>query len=114
MADRDLAEADLARDLGQASLVIDEAPAVDQNDGHGAEARRMGRFQISPRLRLVQRTIDGAVGGQALVDLDHAVVKLIVQADVAREQLGPGLPADPQGVAEPGGDRQHGRLTLAL
>ncbi|MNE02076.1 hypothetical protein D3C80_945390 [compost metagenome] len=114
MTDRHLLEADLARDLGQPRLMGGEAPAMDQDDGDGPETCRMGRCEVGPRLVFVQRAIQRAVSGDALVDLDHAIIELIVQDDVTDEQFGPGLPADPERIAEPGRDGQQGRLALAF
>ncbi|MNS62981.1 hypothetical protein D3C72_960640 [compost metagenome] len=114
MTDRNLLEPDFARDLGQPRFMGGEAPAMDQDDGDGPETRCMGRCEVGPRLVFVQRAIQRAVSGDALVDLDHAIIELIVQDDVAHEQFGPRLPADPQGVAEPGRDGQQRRLSLAF
>ena len=114
MTDRNLFEADLAGDLAQPALMVCEAPAVDQDDGHGPEPGRPRRREVGSRPVLVQGPIDGAVGPHPFVDLDDPVVELVVEHDVAGEQIGPALPADPQGVADAAGDGQRHGFALAL
>ena len=114
VADRDLGEADLARDGRDPRLVVGEAEAVQQHDGDGAEAFVERRLQARPRGGLVQRPQHGPLDTHPLVDLDDAVVEGFRLDDVALEQLGPRLVADPQGVGVARRDRQHRRLALAL
>ena len=62
----------------------------------------------------VQRTLDGAVGANALVDLDNALVEHVRLDDVARENLRPRLIADAQRVAKTLGDEKERAVTLAF
>jgi hypothetical protein len=114
MADRHLGEADLAGDRRHPRLVVGEAKAVQQHDGHGAEALVEDLLETGASGCLVQRTQHRPLDADPLVDLDHAGVKGLGLDDVAVEQLGPGLVADAQGVGMALGDRQDGRLAGPL
>ena len=57
---------------------------------------------------------DGAVGGDAFVDLDDAFVERLGQFDLAGEDPRAVLIGDPQRVAEAAGDDESGALALAL
>ena len=114
MAGRDLGEADLAGDLGDALLVAGKAVAVHGDDGDGTEPLLVGGGERLARLRLVERPVDAAVGHQPFVDLHHLGVELFGQDDVAGEDVGTILVADSQTVAETAGDGQHGGRALAL
>ena len=114
VAHRDLGEADLGRDLGHGQLVLVVAVAVHQHDRDRAIAGGERRLQIGAGALPVERLLDRAVGAQALLDLDRAGVELLRQHDVAGEDVGPVLVADPQHVAEAAGDREHGGRALAL
>ena len=57
---------------------------------------------------------DGAVGGDAFVDLDDAFVEQFREFDLAGEDAGAVLVGDAQGVAEAAGDDQEGALALAF
>ena len=114
MAHRKLGEPDFARDLRHRRLVIGPAPAVHQHDGERAVAGGIGRLQVRARLRLVERPHHLPAGSHPFLDLHDMLVERLGQDDVARENVGPRLVADPQRVAEPPGDRQRHRLALAL
>ena len=66
------------------------------------------------RRRLVEGRQDGAVLGHPLVDFDDRAVEGLGFDDLSGEDVGAGLPADGQGVAQPARDGQGRRLALAL
>ena len=78
-----------------------------RDDPPGKKRRRVpvGRF-------FVQRSQDGAVGRQPLVDLDDLLVQRLRSPDIEREQVGALLGADAQEVAEPARDEQRRRRSL--
>ena len=55
-----------------------------------------------------------AVGHDALVDLEHALVEHLGQHDLAREDVGPVLVGDAQRVGEAARDHQQHAIALAL
>ncbi len=114
MAGRDLGEADVARDLGDAPLVLGEAIAVHEDDGDRADAGVERLLQREAGGLLVERRQHPAVRIDALVDLDHALVQHLRQDDAAGEQLRPVLVADAQRVGEALGDGEHHPVALAL
>ena len=114
VADRDLGEAERARQLGERQLMRVVAIAVHQHDRQRAPAARQTRREIGLGLGQVDRPLDRAVGAHALLDLDHVGVQHLGQHDVPGEDVGAVLVADAQRVAEAGGDREHGRLPAPL
>ena len=76
------------------------AEAVQERDGYGVDARRRAPRSSVARSGLVERRQHRAVGVDALVDLDDAVVQRRGHVECAREQVGPLLVADQQRVAE--------------
>ena len=114
MTDRNLFEADLAGERGQPPFVVVEPPAVDQDDGDRPKPGCSCGRQIQARPVLVQRSVQGSLGPHPLVDLNDPVIELVIQHDVAGEQVRPALPADAQGVAEAARDSEDDRFTLAL
>ncbi len=114
VADRDLSEADLAGDRRHPRLVVGEAKAVEQHDGHGAEAVVEGGLQACAGGHLVQPTQHRTLDGDPLVDLDDVGVESLGLDDVAVEQPGPSLITDAQGVSVALGDGQDRRLAGAF
>ena len=114
MARGDLAKADLARQIGERRLVRRPAPAVHQNDGQRAIALVVGALKAGACRLRIERPQHLALGGDPFVHLDDMAVERLGKHYVPREDVGPRLVADPQGVAEPGGDRQRHPLSLAL
>ena len=109
-----LGEAHLARDTRRRGLMRAEAPAVQEDDGAGADAGVQGLLQRGAQCRLVQRRDQITVRAHAFLGLRHLLVQQFGQQDAAVEQARPGLVGNAQGVAEtPGGDQQR-RFTLAL
>ena len=100
VADRDLAEADVARELGKRRLVGVMAVAVHQHDRERAQAAGEGGAEIGARALEVERAQHRAIGADALVDLDHLGVEQLGQHDVAREDVRAVLVADPERIAE--------------
>jgi hypothetical protein len=107
VTDRDLGEANLARDRRDLRLVVGEPKAVQRHDGNGPEAGVEGGLQPRAGVRLVKRPQHRALDVDPLVDLDHAGVQRLGLDDAAIEQPRPGLVADAQGVGVAPGDRQH-------
>ncbi len=87
---------------------------MHEDDGDGADAVVVGGLQQRAGAFEVERRLDGAVGADALFDLDDALIEHFRQHDLAREQVRAGLIADAQLVAESAGGRQQGAVALAL
>ena len=114
MADRDLRETEVSRDLRQPHLMIGVAPAVHEDDRQRVNSVRANRPQSCSCLILVDRAQDLAINADPLVDLDDAFIEHRWQHDVPREDVGPRLVADPQRIAEPPGHRQRDPFALAF
>ncbi len=114
MADRHLGEAQPAREIGGVALMPGKAVAMQEDDRRRADAGSVSGSKIGFEPRQIERGQHLALGGDALVGLDDALVELLRQDDMALEQLRPVLIADAQRVAEAPGDHQHGALALAL
>ncbi len=114
VAHRDLGEADLVGERGDQPLVRGIAIAMHQHDRRGADAGGEGGGEIGAHARFVGRAQDLALGGDALVDFDDALVERLGQHDLASEQLGPVLVADAQRVGEALGDDQERAFAFAL
>ena len=71
-------------------------------------------LQLVSRRALVQRTEDRPVAGDTLGHLYHPLRQLLGQHDVAREDVRPGLRADPQRVAEARGNGQRQPFAFAF
>ena len=108
MAGRDLGEADGARQCFGALLVRRIAIAVHEIDRGDAEAIVIGRLQSRARCRLRRTVAAFAIGGDALVDLDHTLIEWHGQHDGAGEQLRPVLVPDAKRIGEASsGDEQR-------
>jgi hypothetical protein len=114
VANRDLGEADLARERGDLTLVLGPAIAVQEDDRGRAYAGGEGRFHVAPRRLEVWRAQHLALCGDTLVDLDDALVEKLGQDDVAREELRPVLVGNAELVGEAFRDDEERALTLAL
>jgi hypothetical protein len=114
VAGADLGEADLPGDARGGLLVRGEAVAVQEDDGHAAQAGVEGGLQLPAQMGLVQRLHHVALRADALLGLDHAAVQQLRQHDAPVEQARAVLVGDAQRVAKAArGDQQRG-LALAL
>ena len=114
VADRDLSEAEIARDGCQPRLMVGIAPAVHQDDGNGVVAVVAECLECVAGRRFVERPDDRAIRADPLVDLNHRFVEHRRQNDVPREDVGPRLGADPERIAKSARDRQRNALALAF
>ena len=114
VADRYLGKADRAGERSENALVLRITVAVHEHDRAGANALRMRRAQLDLGASKIDHPYDFAMGSDALVDLDHALVDRTRKNDLADEKLGPVLIRDAQRIPEATGDREHGALPLAL
>ena len=114
MRDRNLAEADLAREFGDLDLVVVVAVAVDEHDRDRFDTVPLGLLQRLAGAFEVDRDQLLAIRRIALVDLDHALVQELGQHDMAGEEEGPVLVADTERVAEPLGNQEDRAVALAL
>ena len=87
---------------------------MQEGDGHALETLGPGGGEVTGQGALVQRRDDRAVGGQALVRLDHAGMEGKRLDDIEGEEFGPGLVADGQGVGETRRSHQQGARAGAL
>ena len=114
VADRNLPEPHLPRDTGERGLVRRKLPAVHQHDRNGAQPAVERGLQHGAGLIFVQRSQHRAIGHDPLVDFRDLREQGCRQVDPAREDVGPFLRADAQGIAEPARDRQQRRFPLAF
>lgn len=89
-------------------------PAMHEQDCDSSIPVGKGGIEVRPRGGFVEYRLERAVGPYALVDLDHVLVQLVRQLDMPRENLGPGLIADPERIAEPARHRQRHPFALAF
>ncbi|CUI79353.1 Uncharacterised protein [Achromobacter xylosoxidans] len=111
---RHLGEADLARDAGGALLVAGGVPGVHEDDGDGADAAVVRRLHVTAQRGLVQVADHFAVGGDALVGLDHGFVEHFRQQHIAVEQARAVLVGNAQAVAETARGHQQRAFALAF
>src|SRR5690606_38607286 len=95
-------------------LVLGPAIAVEEDDRRRAYARREGRPEIAPRRLEVGGAQHLAFGGDALVDLDDALVEKLGQDDAPREELRAVLVGDAELVGEAARRDEDRALALAL
>ena len=112
--DRDLAEADPPRQCGRQPLVFRVPIAMQEADGHRPDTRFKGRCQRRAGAFGIEGGDDLALGRDPFLHLRHPLVEQLRQHDLAGEQPGPVLIADPQCIAETAGDQQQGPVALAL
>ncbi len=110
----DLREPDGGGDRRDPLLVRGVPVAVQADHGDGAVPGRVGRPQLPFDGVGVQRPDQLAVRADPLGRLDHPVVERLGEDDMPVEDARPVLVGDPQRVAEPLGDHQHGRLAVPL
>jgi hypothetical protein len=114
MADRNLREAEVASDPGEALLMLGVTPAVYQDDCQRVETFGPQGGDSAGRSRFVQRSNHRAVCPDPLVDFDNGLVQHRRQYDVPRKNLRPGLVADAQRIPKATRDRQRQPFALAL
>ena len=114
VADRYLCEPDLFGNHCQPFFVGRKTVRMHEHDGDRAVTLIIGLLQSLARLVLSQRAFDRAIGAHPLIDLDRAGIELFGQNDVAGENVGPVLVADPQTIGEPACDGQKGGRAFAL
>jgi len=102
------------RDLAGLQLMRGIEIGVQKRDGRRVEAICHGGAQPGFQPGAVQRPQSRAGGIQPFVGLDHARVQRLRLGDVEGEQLGPGLVADSQGVAETARGHEQGLGALAF
>ena len=100
MAFGDLRKAERAGDPADHALVLGVAVGVHEHDRDRVEALRAPLSQRHAHRLGVGRGLDGPVGQHALVDLDHARIKLFGLDDGLGEDFGARLVADLERVAE--------------
>jgi hypothetical protein len=98
------------RDLGGLELVLRKPNPMQQHDRDAVDPGCARVREVALQLRRVERLEYSAVRVDALRRADDARIQHFRQADVEREDLGPLLAADPNGVLEPGRDDEHRRL----
>lgn len=112
--ERDLREADACRQFADGLFVGGVEVTVHADDGDGPDPGVVGLLKGPGKGVQVGGAQDRAVGGDPLVDLDHAFVEQLGQFDRAGEDVGAVLVGDAQGVAEASGDDEEGALSLAF
>jgi len=103
-----------AGDLGHAGLVIGVQICVQKGYGNRAQPRVITRLQGGACGLFVQRRDHTAIGIKAFGNLGHLFVQKIGPLDMKGKQIGSGLIADPQKVAEPFGHKKQNPLAFAL
>ncbi len=100
VARRHLGEADLFRQRRQRRLVRGPAPAVHQDDRDRPISCLISAYKGGAGFLEIERAKYFALRAHPLVDLDDLLVKRFGQDDPAGEDVGPGLVADSERVAE--------------
>ncbi|OQC04256.1 MAG: hypothetical protein BWX79_02528 [Alphaproteobacteria bacterium ADurb.Bin100] len=114
VAGADLGEAHLPGDARGRLFVRGEAVAVQEDDGHAAQAGVKCGLQLRAQMAFIERLHHVALRADAFLGLDHAAVQQFGQHDAPVEQARAVLVSDAQRVAKPArGDQQRG-LALAL
>jgi hypothetical protein len=114
VADRHLREVHVARELGDAPLMLRIAVSVHEYDRHRLNAVGHGALELGAHRGKVQLALDRAVGADTLVDLEHLLEQHFRLDDVLGENLRPRLVADAQRVAETLGGEKKRAVALAL
>ncbi len=109
-----LVETKLAREFGDALLVVAVAVGVHQHDCDGDDAVFFGADQFGAHRLEIERTFDSAIGTHAFIDLDHALVQHVRLDDMLGKDLRPRLVADAQRVAKALGDEKQRPVALAF
>lgn len=87
MADGNLREADLTRQLCHEFLVLRIAIAMNEHDGRRANPARIRGFQVAPSRSQIDGPQHLTLRGHALIDLDQLLVKQLRQLAAAIEQI---------------------------
>ena len=95
-----MSEADRAGEFSRLSFVVRVAVAVQEYDGHGANAGVVSVFQRRASAGGLEGNQDFPVGRNPLAHFRHPFVQQFRQHDLTGEQLGPVLITDTQGVAK--------------
>ena len=114
VAGTDLGKADLASDLGRALFMGGVQIGVQPGDGHSVQAAGIGVGQCLAQGGFVQRLQDIAIGVEPLVHFGDLLVEQFGPLNVEVKELGAGLVADKQKVAETFGDQQQNVFALAF
>ena len=114
MACRNLGEAERAAHLRQRLLVLGVLPGVHQHHGDRVDAVGARLFERRLDRTEIEQPFHAAVGADALVHLDDALIELFRQHDLLGEDIGTGLIGDAQRVAEAPGDEQQHAVALAF
>ena len=112
--DRDLAKADLARDVGRDSLVLRVAIAMQERDRRTVEAAGMRCAQVGAQSFCIERLEHFASRIQSFTRFDHFAVQQLGKTDMSGEKLWAILIADAKCIAESCSDDEHGAFALAL
>ena len=114
MADRNLREARLVREPRGLALMVGMRISMHEHDGDGIDAVGAASFERSARSGKIERSLDAAVGADALRHLGDARIEHRRLLYSAREDLWPRLVADLERVAEPFAHEQQNAVALAL
>ena len=87
---------------------------MQQHDGDAVEAGSARGLEVARELRRVERLEHSPVRVDALGGADDARVQHLRQPDVEREDVGPLLAADPNGILESRRDDEQRRLAAPL
>lgn len=112
--ERDLREAGAGRQFTDGLLVGGVEVAVHADDGDGTDSVVVRLLEGPGEGVQVGGAQDGAVGGDAFVDLDDALVEQFGEFDLPGEDPWAVLIGDPQRVTEAAGDDEEGAFALAL
>ena len=94
MADRHLREFHLARERGDALLVLRIPVGVHEDNRDGLDAVGHCAFEFGADRSEIQLTFDRAVGPHALVDFHHALEQHFRLDDMLGKNIRPGLVAN--------------------
>jgi hypothetical protein len=114
MADRDLREAQSARDCGGADFMFREGPGMHENDRDRCDAVGSRANQILLKCGFIERNVDDAVGQNALADFDDPIVEHIGLDDGFGKDVGAGLGSDFQRIGKAMCDDKCGWNAFAL
>ena len=111
---RDLGEAGGAGEICGPDLVVGGDMGVQEGNGDGLDPRGPGGTQSGVERRLVQLCDHVSVGVEAFPGFDDPLVEQLRAPDLQGKQLGAGLSADPEKIAEAFCDHKQHPLALAL
>ena len=114
MAERDLVKTSLTGDVTHGPLMGGIAIGVHEYYRHGLQATGPGPRQNLGVIRCLKRRDHRAVGGQALVNLQHLLVKRLWQLDVEGKNIRAVLIADFQNIGIASSGDKKGSRALAF